>query len=140
MISQHITRDHIVFRIDALPLVEAISKACIKQEIERINNRIAALLGFMEEVPPSDFDRVRIIQELAELKKKRRNAGKLLKFKSYLVSNLLHRLWIDRLQSANRSTARIIYDSMSITMPVPPTNETVQHSFACGRVADGMAC
>lgn len=140
MISQIITRDHLVFHVDESLFVEAISRVFIKQQIEHINNEIAALLSFVEEVPPTEFDSVQILQELAELRNKRQKAGKLLKLKSHLVSALLHKLWIDRIQSTSRNTARIVYDSLSITMPIPPTNETVLCSFICGRIVNGTAC
>ena len=127
------------FTIDS-SIIDAISKACLKRESDRISKRLAALIGFADEIPPTDSEYQQIIQEIAALEVQRKRNQYLRKMKNEKVGSLLHRLWINRIRNASRSTAGRTIDPMSLTMPVPPTNESAKGILIRGRKTNGTIC
>ena len=87
---------------------------------KRLNDRIAQLLGFVEDDSMSPQEYEKIQKELEDLERQRREYRILRKVRYAMIHAALHRLWLDRVQGASRSLARLTFDPMSITMPIPP--------------------
>ena len=107
---------------------------------KRLNDRIAQLLGFIEDDSMSPQEYEKIQKELEDLERQRLEYRVLRKFRYALIHATLHRLWLDRVQGASRSLARLTFDPMSITMPIPPTSEAANSSLGRGRIINGFAC
>jgi len=106
----------------------------------RLNDRIAQLLGFVDDESMSPQEYEKIQKELEDLERQRREYRNLRKVRYAMIHAALHRLWLDRVQGASRSLARLTFDPMSITMPIPPTNEAVNSSLGRGRIINGYTC
>ena len=106
----------------------------------RLNERIAQLLGFVEDDSMSPQEYEKIQKELEDLERQRREYRILRKVRYAMIHAALHRLWLDRVQGASRSLARLTFDPMSITMPIPPTSEAANSSLGRGRIINGFAC
>ena len=106
----------------------------------RLNDRIAQLLGFIDDDSMSPQEYEKIQKELEDLERQRREYRILRKVRYAMIHAALHRLWLDRVQGASRSLAKLTFDPMSITMPVPPTSEAANSSLGCGRTINGFAC
>ena len=106
----------------------------------RLNDRIAQLLGFVEDDSMSPQEYEKIQKELEDLERQRHEYRILRKVRYALIHAVMHRLWLDRVQGASRSLARLTFDPMSITMPIPPTSEAANSSLGRGRIISGFAC
>ena len=106
----------------------------------RLNDRIAQLLGFVDDESMSPQEYEKIQKELEDLERQRREYRNLRKVRYAMIHATLHRLWLDRVQGASRSLARLTFDPMSITMPIPPTSEAANSSLGRGRTINGFAC
>ena len=106
----------------------------------RLNDRIAQLLGFVDDDSMSPQEYEKIQKELEDLERQRREYRILRKVRYAMIHAALHRLWLDRVQGASRSLARLTFDPMSITMPIPPTSEAANSSLGRGRIKNGFAC
>ena len=106
----------------------------------RLNDRIAQLLGFIDDDSMSPQEYEKIQKELEDLDRQRREYRILRKVRYAMIHAALHRLWLDRVQGASRSLARLTFDPMSITMPIPPTSEAANSSLGRGRIKNGFAC
>ena len=106
----------------------------------RLNDRIAQLLGFVDDDSMSPQEYEKIQKELEDLERQRREYRILRKVRYARIHATLHRLWLDRVQGASRSLARLTFDPMSITMPIPPTSEAANSSLGRGRIINGFAC
>ena len=106
----------------------------------RLNDRIAQLLGFIDDDSMSPQEYEKIQKELEDLERQRREYRILRKVRYAMIHATLHRLWLDRVQGASRSLARLTFDPMSITMPIPPTSEAANSSLGRGRIINGFAC
>ena len=106
----------------------------------RLNDRIAQLLGFIDDdsMIPQEYEKIQ--KELEDLERQRREYRILRKVRYAMIHAALHRLWLDRVQGASRSLARLTFDPMSITMPIPPTSEAANSSLGRGRIINGFAC
>ena len=135
-----ICRSGRVLTFDCSQIIEALTKAAQNEISKSINDRIAQLLGFVEEIPMTSQEYERIQKELEALERQRRNYRILRKFRYAMIHATLHRLWLDRVQGASRSLARLTFDPMSITMPIPPTSEAANSSLGRGRIINGYAC
>jgi len=135
-----ICRSERVLTFDCSRIIEALTKAAQNEISKSINDRIAQLLGFVEEIPMTSQEYERIQKELEALERQRRNYRILRKFRYAMIHATLHRLWLDRVQGASRSLARLTFDPMSITMPIPPTSEAANSSLGRGRTINGFAC
>ena len=135
-----ICRSERVLTFDCSRIIEALTKAAQNEISKSINDRIAQLLGFVEEIPMTSQEYERIQKELEALERQRRNYRILRKFRYAMIHATLHRLWLDRVQGASRSLARLTFDPMSITMPIPPTNQAANSSLGRGRTINGFAC
>ena len=98
------------------------------------------MLGFVEDIPMDSQEYERIQKELEDLERQRREYRILRKIRYAMIHAALHRLWLDRVQGVNRSLARLTFDSMSVTMPIPPTSEAASSSLGRGRIIYGFAC
>ena len=107
---------------------------------KRLNDRIAQLLGFVEDdsISPQEYEKIQ--RELEDLERQRNEYRILRKVRYALIHAVMHRLWLDRVQGASRSLARLTFDPMSITMPIPPTSEAANSSLGRGRIMNGFAC
>lgn len=107
---------------------------------KRLNDRIAQLLGFIDDdfMSPQEYEKIQ--KELEDLERQRREYRILRKVRYAMIHAALHRLWLDRVQGASRSLARLTFDPMSITMPIPPTSEAANSSLGRGRIINGLAC
>ena len=121
-------------------IIDAISKEYLKRESDRISKRLAALLGFADDIPPTDNEYQQILQEIAVLEAQRQRNRELQRMKNEVVGSLLHRLWINRIRNASRSTAGRSYDPMNLTMPVPPTDQSARGILIRGRTTNGSIC
>ena len=135
-----ICRSGRVLTFDCSRIIEALTKAAQNEISKSINDRIAQLLGFVEEIPMTSQEYERIQKELEALERQRRNYRILRKFRYAMIHATLHRLWLDRVQGASRSLARLTFDPMNITMPIPPTSEAANSSLGRGRIINGFAC
>jgi len=135
-----ICRSERVLTFDCSRIIEALTKAAQNEISKSINDRIAQLLGFVEEIPMTSQEYERIQKELEALERQRRNYRILRKFRYAMIHATLHRLWLDRVQGASRSLARLTFDPMSIAMPIPPTSEAANSSLGRGRTINGFAC
>ena len=135
-----ICRSERVLTFDCSRIIEALTKVAQNEISKSINDRIAQLLGFVEEIPMTSQEYERIQKELEALERQRRNYRILRKFRYAMIHATLHRLWLDRVQGASRSLARLTFDPMSITMPIPPTSEAANSSLGRGRIINGFAC
>ena len=106
----------------------------------RLNDRIAQLLGFIDDDSMSPQEYEKIQKELEDLERQRREYRILRKVRYAMIHAALHRLWLDQVQGASRSLARLTFDPMSITMPIPPTSEAASSSLGRGRIKNGFAC
>lgn len=106
----------------------------------RLNDRIAQLLGFVEDEPMSPQEYEKIQKELEDLERQRRKYRILRKVRCALIHAVLHRLWLNRVQGATRALAKLTFDPMSITMPIPPTSEAANSSLGRGRIINGFTC
>ena len=106
----------------------------------RLNDRIAQLLGFIDDDSMSPQEYEKIQKELEDLERQRREYRILRKVRYAMIHAALHRLWLDRVQGASRSLARLPFDPMSITTPIPPTSEAANSSLGRGRIINGFAC
>ena len=109
--------------LSSISCFDCFTKERNKELSRRLNNRIAQLLGFVEEIPMTSQEYEKIQKELEALERQRRNYRILRKIRYAMIHATLHRLWLDRVQGASRSLARLTFDPMSITMPIPPTSE-----------------
>ena len=98
------------------------------------------MLGFVEDIPMSPQEYEKIQKELEDLERQRREYRILRKVRYAMIHAALHRLWLDRVQGASRSLARLTFDPMSITMPIPPTSEAASSSLGRGRIINGFVC
>lgn len=135
-----IRRSERVLTIDCSLILEGLTKVVQRQVSKRINDRIAQLLGFVEDIPMSPQEYEKIQKELEDLERQRREYRILRKVRYAMIHAALHRLWLDRVQGVSRSLARLTFDPMSITMPIPPTNESANSSLGRGRIINGYAC
>ena len=115
-----ICRSERVLTFDCSRIIEALTKAAQNEISKSINDRIAQLLGFVEEIPMTSQEYERIQKELEDLERQRHEYRILRKVRYALIHAVMHRLWLDRVQGASRSLARLTFDPMSITMPIPP--------------------
>ena len=135
-----ICRSERILTIDCSLILEGLTKVVQRQVSKRINDRIAQLLGFVEDIPMSPQEYEKIQKELEDLERQRREYRILRKVRYAMIHATLHRLWLDRVQGASRSLARLTFDPMSITMPIPPTSEAANSSLGRGRIINGFAC
>ena len=115
-----ICRSERVLTFDCSRIIEALTKAAQNEISKSISDRIAQLLGFVEEIPMTSQEYERIQKELEDLERQRHEYRILRKVRYALIHAVMHRLWLDRVQGASRSLARLTFDPMSITMPIPP--------------------
>ena len=87
---------------------------------------------------PQEYEKIQ--KELEDLERQRREYRILRKVRYAMIHAALHRLWLDRVQGASRSLARLTFDPMRITMPIPPTSEAANSSLGRGRIINGFAC
>ena len=121
-------------------VVEAVSLLGLKQEKNRINKRIQALLQIADDMTPDSMEYQCVYERILELEWMRELIRRFRRVKYAQIHAQLHMLWINRAQKASRATAGLTTDPMSIAMPIPPTFEAPLSSFGRGRDLDAPAC
>ena len=121
-------------------VVEAVSLLGLKQEKNRINKRIQALLQIADDMTPDSMEYQCVYERILELEWMRDLIRRFRRVKYAQIHAQLHMLWINRAQKASRATAGLTTDPMSIAMPIPPTFEATLSSFGRGRDLDALAC
>lgn len=121
-------------------VVEAVSLLGLKQEKNRINKRIQALLQIADDMTPDSMEYQCVYERILELEWMRELIRRFRRVKYAQIHAQLHMLWINRAQKASRATAGLTTDPMSIAMPIPPTFEATLSSFGRGRDLDALAC
>lgn len=106
--------------IELSAIFDCFTKERNNELSRRLNDRIAQLLGFVEDdsVSPQEYEKIQ--KELEDLDRQRHEYRILRKVRYALIHAVMHRLWLDRVQGASRSLAKLTFDPMSITMPIPP--------------------
>ena len=126
--------------VELSAILDCFTKERNNELSRRLNDRIAQLLGFIDDDSMSPQEYEKIQKELEDLERQRREYRILRKVRYARIHATLHRLWLDRVQGASRSLARLTFDPMSITMPIPPTSEAANSSLGRGRIINGFAC
>ena len=121
-------------------VVEAVRLVGLKQEKNRINKRIQALLQIADVMTPDSMEYQCVYERILELEWMRELIRRFRRVKYAQIHAQLHMLWINRAQKASRATAGLTTDPMSIAMPIPPTFEATLSSFGRGRDLDALAC
>lgn len=121
-------------------IAEAVSLLGLKQEKNRINKRIQALLQIADDMTPDSMEYQCVYERILELEWMRELIRRFRRVKCAQIHAQLHMLWINRAQKASRATAGLTTDPMSIAMPIPPTFEATLSSFGRGRDLDALAC
>ena len=120
--------------VELSAILDCFTKERNNELSRRLNDRIAQLLGFIDDDSMSPQEYEKIQKELEDLERQRREYRILRKVRYAMIHAALHRLWLDRVQGASRSLARLTFDPMSITMPIPPTSEAANSSLGRGRI------
>ena len=121
-------------------VVEAVSLLGLKQEKNRINKRIQALLQIADDMTPDSMEYQCVYERILELEWMRELIRRIRRTKCAQIYAQLHMLWVNRAKKASRATAGLTTDPMSIAMPIPPTFEATLSSFGRGRDLDALAC
>lgn len=121
-------------------VAEAVSLLGLKQEKNRINKRIQALLQIADDMTPDSIEYQCVYERILELEWMRELIRRFRRVKCAQIHAQLHMLWVNRVKKASRATAGLTTDPMSIAMPIPPTFEATLSSFGRGRDLDALAC
>ena len=120
-------------------VAEAVSLLVLKQEKNRINKRIQALLQIADDMTPDSIEYQCVYERILELEWMRELIRRFRRVKCAQIHAQLHMLWVNRVKKASRATAGLTTDPMSIAMPIPPTFEATLSSFGRGRDLDALA-
>lgn len=126
--------------IELSSIFDCFTKERNNELSRRLNDRIAQLLGFVEDdfMSPQEYEKIQ--KELEDLERQRHEYRILRKVRCALIQAVLRRLWLDRVQGATRALAKLNFDPMSITMPVPPTFKIAESILVRGRNINGCTC
>lgn len=137
---------------DASKIVDAISKAYIRQETKRVEKEIQAIDRFagiggcsegheilhllMEKILSREYDEFefnhRLQLERERLEKRREQLRALSRLKTARVSQMIRTAWMNRNYTAGRSNTGAVTDPMLLSIPTPPTSEAANRSLSCG--------
>ena len=104
------------------PIMDALSKALLKEMTARVNKRIAEILGKMDN--SEDMQSVyswALFQAYQDLEKMRDRIRQLWKMLNKKNGEILKRLRQQRDQYSKRGNASSVTDKTLLTMPTPPT-------------------
>lgn len=144
---------------DISKIVDAICKASIRQEAERVKKEIDAIdfltdcffadvdecseeydhylhmlaSALNDEFDPTDLALYYQLQLQRErLEERRRELRALHKMKAARVSEMIGVAWMNRNYAAGRSNTSAVADPMLLSIPTPPTSEAANCSLSCG--------
>lgn len=139
---------------DGSKIVDAISKAVIRQEMKKAEKEISVIDLFtgvggysgeheiyhllMEEILNREYDeyeyafyhRLQLERERWEQIRERLRA--LRRLKTARVSQMIRTAWMNRNHTAGRSNTGAVTDPMLLSIPTPPTSEAANCSLRCG--------
>lgn len=132
----------IVFDINKI--VEAISKANIREEEKRIDEKITKIEMFVGSsgITSLDVDGAvddYILQEYERLLLRKRQYRALRRAKTAYVSAMIKSSWMNRNKTAGRSRTLSVEDPMLQTIPTPPTSVTVMNGYRSGGAVIALA-
>ena len=140
-------------------IVDAVSKAYIRQETKKVEKEIYkvenvsgvvgfnGLLDIKEEIEifaqildrildPDYQERVQenidLQLELERLENQREQLRFLRRLKTARVSQMIRTAWMNRNHTAGRSNTGAVTDPMLLSIPTPPTSEAANCSLSCG--------
>lgn len=140
-------------------IVDAVSKAYIRQETKKVEKEIYkveifsgvggfnGLLDIKEEneffaqildriLDPDYQERVQenidLQLELERLENQREQLRFLRRLKTARVSQMIRTAWMNRNHTAGRSNTGAVTDPMLLSIPTPPTSEAANRSLRCG--------
>lgn len=139
---------------DTSKIVDAISKAYIRQETKKAEKEIGVinlLVGvggcsaaheichlLIEEILNREYDEYeygfyqRLQLELERLENQRKQLQVLRRLKTAQVSQMIRTAWMNRNHTAGRSNTGAVTDPMLLSIPTPPTSEAANCSLSCG--------
>lgn len=144
---------------DSSKIVDAISKAYIRQETKKVeseihevellsgvgwddedfdlNEQINILAEIISRILSADYqERFQVnydLQlELERLENQREQLRILRRLKTARVSLMIRTAWMNRNHTAGRSNTGAVTDPMLLSVPTPPTSEAANRSLRCG--------
>lgn len=131
-----------IFDIDKI--VEAVSKAIIRDAEERVDEDIALLelfygAGEIEESNVYYGVCNYILREYRKLKAIKQCLRALHKAKTERISAIIRVFWMNRNKSAGRSSTDTVTDQMLLSMPTPPTSVAAMCSYRSGGAVVALA-
>lgn len=147
---------------DTSKIVDAISKAYIRQETKKVeseireielvsrsnegnevffsiegNDSISKIISEISRIlsvvyTERDQENIDLLLELERLEYQRRQLRYLRKLKTARVSQMIQTAWMNRNHTAGRSNTGAVTDSMLLSLPTPPTSEAAKSSLRCG--------
>lgn len=144
---------------DTSKIVDAVSKAYIRQETKKVEKEIhvvelfSGVGGYNEEIDLNEEtdliiqiynrilgrefqERIRanfaLLLEIERLEKRREQLRALRRLKTARVSQMIRTAWMNRNYTAGRSNTGAVTDPMLLSIPTPPTSEAANRSLRCG--------
>lgn len=144
---------------DTSKIVDAVSKAYIRQETKKVEKEIhevelfSGVGGYNEEIDLNEEtdliiqiynrilgrefqERIRanfaLLLEIERLEKRREQLRALRRLKTARVSQMIRTAWMNRNYTAGRSNTGAVTDPMLLSIPTPPTSEAANSSLRCG--------
>lgn len=149
-----IKRDGTSVSFDISKIVDAVSKAWIRQEEKKVeeDTRLVELFvgvggvagdpELYQQLLDSILDRILngyntedyycLQLELERLEEKRKQLRALRRLKIERVSQMIRTAWMNRNNTAGRSNTGAVTDPMLLSIPTPPTSEAANRSLGCG--------
>ena len=140
-------------------IVDAVSKAYIRQETKKvekeiykveifsgvggfnelldINEEIEIFVQILDRILDADYqqrfqDNIDLQLELERLENQREQLRILRRLKTARVSLMIRTAWMNRNHTAGRSNTGAVTDPMLLSIPTPPTSEAANRSLRCG--------
>ena len=144
---------------DTSKIVDAISKAYIRQETKKVESEIQeielvsrsnegnevffsiegndSISKIISRILDADYqerfqDNIDLQLELERLKNQREQLRILRRLKTAQVSQMIRTAWMNRNHTAGRSNTGAVTDPMLLSIPTPPTSEAANSSLRCG--------
>ena len=144
---------------DSSKIVDAISKAYIRQEMKKVEREIQEtelLLDFggnsvdfaliekidilaqiLDRILEGDYqerfqENIDLQLELERLENQREQLRALSRLKTARGSQMIRTAWMNRNYTAGRSNTGAVTDPMLLSIPTPPTSEAANRSLSCG--------
>lgn len=130
-------RDGRTVDFDVSKIVEAISKAAISREQEKIDDEILSILERMAGDDMEAFQDFLTFLQLEYLSERKRELKYWRQLKNRQIREMIKKAWARRNEGSGRSNTSAVSDLMLLTIPTPPTavaaNRSLwQRGMACG--------